>query len=1082
MVVFDVRPASGDFTNGGFENGSLSGWQVRYAQNQGNGTFAWQTSPLTNQIPAAAVTAFSQGSYTLNALCDDDGITPGYMARIGHFSDARYVTATRISQTTALTPDDLQGGCGVKVHVHWKAVLSLCTFTSWKTPTLEVELAVNQHPVSTTTRIATGVVQYAFTIPWTYTYQGIVYNTTIDFYEISQDWEAIIPGAAVGDQVSLSATVTGCSFGLHGGMAFIDCARILPIAGPYPSFRNPTVWSTAPEPTLGFLVGDFNGDGRDDLAEPAASGVEVRLSNGAAFAPPTLWAPWFVPPSSVGFLPGDFDGDGDCDLASLSAGTVVTIYPSTPSGGILPQFWGGGGASTLVPVQPDASGDFDGDGADDLLLFDSQTPGILGVMRSNPQTSSFLPFAPWSTLGPSSDSADWYIGDFNGDGRDDIARWSNTGGQVQVALSSGNKFAPATTWGAYAPGGQTITHPFPFTQYGFYVGDFNCDGIDDLLRNATPLSGIELLASSGTGFNAPVSWARSATDLKWLYIGNFDGDSADDVAQWPYGSSAGMVRLSCSECDCLRVKARDGICSTSSQSDQSLPLTVWNLTSNPAQSIPMLALTSDGTYSVPPTLSLHPPLLPGRRKQVSVPITNSPFITPGCTHSIGVDLMDAGALICGDTVPFCVPECDCMQLAVTSWYCDPDGSGDLIVDFFVKNLTGSTVSFIKLSIAGGIATCTPDVFAVALPTGASGSFTTRVSGAPPASVLTILYELMDLGGIVLCDETYIMDMPFCPVSGWCCTIHQGCYPVGDPADCNGVFSTSSSVCNNCFATIPPSDPWATLVPVGDAHVAVENDGDALVFHLDEPGQGGLAIEVPPSRGLGLGWQALPPGYLTADGAGLAIDVYGTLATGPTQIIASLNAADMNDIVMVDADLSPILPSELIVSFLLDGETWHSQPAEAQFTLFTTLWPNGVDVETAVMVAPDAAGLTLRWNNPAEVLLGETIGTCDELRIISTTPGPKVSRLTSACVLASGIDYLVIDRIDASIVDPSYQPGDLNCDGQMDWLDFAVFVDALLDPAAFDDVHGPCDPQNADFNFDGAIDGRDCQALVDIMLQ
>ncbi len=60
-------------------------------------------------------------------------------------------------------------------------------------------------------------------------------------------------------------------------------------------------------------------------------------------------------------------------------------------------------------------------------------------------------------------------------------------------------------------------------------------------------------------------------------------------------------------------------------------------------------------------------------------------------------------------------------------------------------------------------------------------------------------------------------------------------------------------------------------------------------------------------------------------------------------------------------------------------------------------------------------------------------------------------------------------------------GDLNCDSAVDAEDIAPFVLALIDPAGYGAQYPQCDVNRADCNADAVIDGRDIQALVEVML-
>ena len=132
--------------------------------------------------------------------------------------------------------------------------------------------------------------------------------------------------------------------------------------------------------TRGLVTGDWNGDGRDDLTYLGICGNDARtcwrthLSNGAAFDPPLDSGP----PPDAGTPPtaADIDGDGREDLVFASdcdQGRCWFAQRSTPAGFEPPR--------RLGRVRPEETEgwqrwfDIDGDGADDIVTLGSGADG-----------------------------------------------------------------------------------------------------------------------------------------------------------------------------------------------------------------------------------------------------------------------------------------------------------------------------------------------------------------------------------------------------------------------------------------------------------------------------------------------------------------------------------------------------------------------------------------------------------------------------------------------------------------------------------------------------------------------------------
>jgi FG-GAP-like repeat/FG-GAP repeat len=166
-------------------------------------------------------------------------------------------------------------------------------------------------------------------------------------------------------------------------------------------------------------TGDFNGDGYADLIwRQASTGYTVMwLMNGASL--PNVMSAAFIggdPGWSV-VATGDFNGDGKTDLIWHQASTGATVM------------WLMNGASVLQAISLGtstdwsvaATGDFNGDGATDLVWRQNSTGAIVVWLLNGSSLPNILGAA---SIGGSSAWTVAATGDFNGDGKDDLV-WRN---------------------------------------------------------------------------------------------------------------------------------------------------------------------------------------------------------------------------------------------------------------------------------------------------------------------------------------------------------------------------------------------------------------------------------------------------------------------------------------------------------------------------------------------------------------------------------------------------------------------------------------------------------------------------------
>jgi hypothetical protein len=231
------------------------------------------------------------------------------------------------------------------------------------------------------------------------------------------------------------------------------------------------------------MLGDVNGDGRDDVVGLGYEGVWIALSTGGGFGPVSKWTSNF----------------------NYNQGWRVNQHPRTVA-------------------------DVNGDGKDDLIGF-----GTDGVWVALSTGSGFGPVSKWNSnfgynQGWRVDQHPRMAADVNGDGKADLIGFGNTG--VSTALSSGTRFNSITRWttdfNSSGQGWRADQHPR-------MTDDMNGDGKADLLgfgyygvwmgfSNGAGLEPIEMITDD---FNYSIQGWRIEQHPR--LAGDVNGDGRDDL-------------------------------------------------------------------------------------------------------------------------------------------------------------------------------------------------------------------------------------------------------------------------------------------------------------------------------------------------------------------------------------------------------------------------------------------------------------------------------------------------------------------------------------------------------------------------
>jgi glucose/arabinose dehydrogenase len=266
------------------------------------------------------------------------------------------------------------------------------------------------------------------------------------------------------------------------------------------------------------LTGDFDGDDRDDIAQfhPSNGTWWVSRSTGTGFST-TKWADFTTASGWTEQLVGDFDGDGRDDIANYFPGNGSWWVSRSTGAGFTTGKWAN--FSTRTGWQTHLVGDFTGDGKDDIASFHPSN-GTWWISRS---TGTGFVTRLWADFSTAQGWVSQLAGDFNGDGREDIAQFHPSNGTWWVSRSTGTSFATGLWADFHTPSGW-------ITQL---AGDFNGDGRDDIANFHSSNGTWWVSRSTGSGF-ATSLWADYTTVSGWTTqaVGDFDGDGRDDIVNY----------------------------------------------------------------------------------------------------------------------------------------------------------------------------------------------------------------------------------------------------------------------------------------------------------------------------------------------------------------------------------------------------------------------------------------------------------------------------------------------------------------------------------------------------------------------
>lgn len=275
---------------------------------------------------------------------------------------------------------------------------------------------------------------------------------------------------------------------------------------------------------ISIAVTDFNSDGRLDLAlgTYGPTGVNILLGNGDG----TFKGPLRVASGTLGYgvASGDFDADGKADLV-VANGTAnnITVFPGNGDGTFRPGInYATGATSNRMAVA-----DLDRDGKADLVVVNGNSSSI-SVLKGRGD-GTFASAVNYAT-GASPNSVT--VADLDGDGKPDIVVANYNSNTVSVLRGAGvAQFLPAVNYStAKAP-------------YDVSTGDLNGDGKIDIVVANAESDNVSILSGNGDGTFQPAVTFPAGSSPHHIIVSEFNGDGRADLAVTNRNSSDVTILL-----------------------------------------------------------------------------------------------------------------------------------------------------------------------------------------------------------------------------------------------------------------------------------------------------------------------------------------------------------------------------------------------------------------------------------------------------------------------------------------------------------------------------------------------------------
>jgi hypothetical protein len=243
---------------------------------------------------------------------------------------------------------------------------------------------------------------------------------------------------------------------------------------------------------------------------------------------------------TIGPAIGDFNGDGRPDYAVPANSGSVFILLGKGDG----TFTNGTTITTTSPFEPTSVvvGDFNGDGKQDLAVLSANGIGSVNIYLGN-GNGTFGTATNFKVATANSASRLLAVGDFNEDGIQDLVAVNNSINTVGVLLGKGDG-----TFNTAVPYSLNTSGILGDAPWNVVVGDINQDGHLDLVVASDDAGSVSILPGNGNGtFKAVTYIATGAQQVGSVALADFDKDGKLDLATTSAPDNAVYILLNNSQ-------------------------------------------------------------------------------------------------------------------------------------------------------------------------------------------------------------------------------------------------------------------------------------------------------------------------------------------------------------------------------------------------------------------------------------------------------------------------------------------------------------------------------------------------------